>query len=314
MRLNVSAVKLFQTCRVRWYYQYVLNRVPLKPMLALDFGKAYHRIMEEHFLGLGMADAIWKIRDEVSGPITMASFRDEGSAPMSDVTLVELRAAQDVVKMIDKFEEVLLLWKDTYPVTQLLEVEESFEYDYKGVTLVGRPDRGGVVFGKTMHIQNRSLAGGNIALYRNLARWDMHELLYAWALAKKYPERPYGGTLFNIMKKVQYRGKPTKKVPEGKILRPIEEILYQFPVTMTQDRIDKCLEDLLWVAEEMARTRYEIEKKGYWPAANRAVNGGPYGNSYDPYVDVIDGKVSLDDNTRFEARENMYPEAPNDKG
>jgi hypothetical protein len=144
-----------------------------------------------------------------------------------------------------------------------------------------------------------------MALYRNLARWDMHELLYAWALAQKYPERPYGGTLFNIMKKVQYRGKPTKKDPEGKILRPISEILWQFPVTMTKDRIQRCLDDLVWTAEEMERTVEDITQ-GREPAINRNLNAGYFGNSFDPYVDVFDGRVDLMDNTKFKDREDPY--------
>ena len=137
----------------------------------------------------------------------------------------ERRVGLEAIEDLDSFAEPMCLWSDQYHFEiPVLESETSFiiphPYD-DSIRLRGRPDRVGVMLGQVWHVQNRSLnAATNFSLYVDLARRHYHEHLYAEHIAKKYPQWPYGGTLFNLFRKLKFRSKQTKKE-----LRQLNELL-----------------------------------------------------------------------------------------
>jgi hypothetical protein len=108
--------------------------------------------------------------------------------------------------------EALTHWQDLFSIDETLEVETPFEFvhpDDSSIVVRGRPDRVVVSMGRIFHMQHRSLAAGrNIAQYTEPAKLDMHELVYAYHLRTKYAAKglSYGGTIFNIIRKLKYRG------------------------------------------------------------------------------------------------------------
>jgi hypothetical protein len=216
---------------------------------------------------------------------------------------------QDAIEELAKYEEVMGLWKDKYPVGPSVEVEAAFEYphpDDSSILLVGRPDRVAPLWGRLMHWQNRGLnASLNFGTYMELAKRHLHEGLYAWAMRKKYPDVPYGGTGFNLMRKLTYRGKPTKACPEGKILHGPDEIFFQDIIPFTEKRCEGILAEIKWYVDEMRRTRIEAQN-GRIPYPNEKQNGGYFGNSIDPFFKVLEGEIDLEDNRYFKNREDMY--------
>ena len=296
MVLNVSSVKLFQKCRLRWLYEFVYGRVPRKGSLPLEFGKLLHIVFEYHVRdGLAMGEAI---------DVAIADWQ----ARMVSAEYLDRLAGEEACAELHSMREPLSLWTDQYPMTTLA-VEEPFEYPHPtepGLSIKGRPDREVLCFGKLWHVQNRSLnAGKKILLYSELMKSDLHELTYAWALPQKYPQYEYGGTIFNIVRKLKYRGKPTKAVPEGKILHTLDEIMGQIAVPMLETQKAHALMDLAWIGREMDHVIQEAHE-GRFPARNRDMDGGPFGNSKDPYWPVFMGEADLFDDTLFKSREDPY--------
>lgn len=302
-KLNISSVKRFKECRARWLVEWHLNRVPTEGALPLNLGKLVHLVFETH-----LAE---KMR---GGTMSMAeAMAVELHNWNASATLLHGKEQQDMTDAAEAFRtlaEPLSHWVDEFPITRVLEVEEPFEYphpDDPTVVIRGRPDRMAIVYDRGVHIQNRTLASGiNFGLYTELAKRDYHELIYAWAMKQKYPDLKYGGTLMNLIRKLKYRGVPTKACPEGKILHELSEIFGQYMVPMLSAQIDHALRDILWDANEMRRTIQEYEDKGVFPSPNRKLDGGPYGNKIDPYFGVFMGKVSVDDPEYFKPREEMY--------
>jgi hypothetical protein len=231
----------------------------------------------------------------------------------------EVNSAMTAIKDLDSYTEVLCQWRDQYPFDiPVLEAETPFvlisPYD-ETIEFIGRPDRVGVIFGRLFHVQNRSLAQGtNFDLYIRLAKRHLHELVYGYALAEKYKEYPYGGTLFNLLRKVSYRGKPTKACPEGKVLRGIEECLWQGMVNFSHEDLTAGVYRATQWARLMRETELDFIIHGNLPLPNERMNGGMFGNMIDPYFEVLQGDISLDDDKFFKDRENTYSGGLEDNG
>src|SRR6185503_7669879 len=219
----------------------------------------------------------------------------------------------EALEDIDLFTEPMCMWRDNYPFEiPVLEVEAPFEIAHPmddSIGLLGRPDRVGVLWGQLFHVQNRSLAAGvNFGVYTELAKRHYHEHLYAHALHQKYPQYPYGGTIFNLLRKLKYRGVPTKKDPAGKILHKPTEILSQhmMMIDLAGPLHRHVMESLLKHIREMRETERRFREFGEWPAVNEKMNGGVYGNRVDEYFRVLVGELSLDDDRYFRSREDTY--------
>jgi hypothetical protein len=214
-------------------------------------------------------------------------------------------------------EEPLSLWKDRYPFDKaVLEIESPFEFIHPRepqIMLRGRPDRVGIYAGRLYHVQNRSLAAGvNFPLYLELSKRSYHEHLYAEAIAKKYPDYPYGGTFFNLYRKLKYRKKATKaqetKGEPGEIVHQISELFWQHPMGIDlESQLHKnVMGSILDHAVAMIDTEAAYKTHGIIPPPNEKLNGGPYGNTLDPYYRVLTGEIQLSDDTYFKNREDTY--------
>jgi hypothetical protein len=303
--VNISSVKRFHQCRARWLIEWHLNRVPREGALPLNLGKLVHVAFEKYLLNqstsmLAAIDATLAEWTDTIGKQHEAGLLDDA----------EFGEAIDAAKALNDLREPLALWKDQFPVQQVLEVEEPFEFPHpldNNIIVRGRPDRMAVVYGKLVHIQNRTLAAGvNFGLYTELAKRDYHELVYAWAMQLKYPHLKYGGTLMNLIRKLKYRGVPTKACPEGKILHTTDEMFGQFMVPMLDKQVHQAMNDLLYDVMDMQACITDYETNNVMPSPNRQRDGGPYGNKKDPYFDVFMGKVDINDDKFFKPREDMY--------
>ena len=306
--VNISSVKRFHACRARWLIEWHLNRVPREGALPLNLGKLVHVAFEKYLKG-EVASMYFALTS------TQKEWLDELAIRVQNGEINEAEAQEglDASEALDSLIEPLTAWKDQYPIGEPLEVEQPFEFphpDDPNVIIRGRPDRMAPVFGKLAHIQNRTLAAGvNFGLYSELAKRDYHELVYAWAMQKKYPDWKYAGTLMNLIRKLKFRAKPTKNCPEGKILHTLDEIFTQVMVPMLDNQISLAMSDLLKDAHEMQRVIHEWDKFHVLPSPNRKLDGGPYGNHIDPYFNVFTGKTSIYDDKFFKPREDMYVSA-----
>lgn len=314
--VNISGVKRFKECRARWLIEWHLNRVPIEGALPLNLGKLVHEVFDCYLTPavIPIQGGTIPVRHTMQGAIqqTVGKWVDAATTNLA-AQRISQREYEDMIAAKEAFDDLwepLQHWKDQFPIERTLEVEAPFEYPHPSdpsIIIRGRPDRVAVVFGRRVHIQNRTLAAGiNFGLYTELAKRDYHELIYAWAMQQKYPDLSGGGTLMNLIRKLKYRAKPTKNNPEGKILHDLSEIFGQYMVPMKDEQVELALADLLWDAHEMRRTIEEFETTGRFPAPNRKLDGGPYGNRIDPYFNVFMGKVSVHDNTFFKNREDMY--------
>ena len=300
--VNISSVKEYMRCRYRWTCKWVLNRVPRKEPVALTFGKLFHLVFEDYLNGVAtMAHAIEQRKME---------WRQR--AVQTD-DLAERDACEEAIAELDKYAPTMQVWQDRYTFDiPTLEVEEPFEVQSPFnpyIWFKGRPDRVGVLYGRVFHVQNRSLSPSlHFGTYAKLAERHLHELVYGYALARKYPGYPYGGTVLNLLRKLKPVGKATKKFPEGKPLHDVNELMWQGLVNLSEQQILDGMSRATEWAEEMQETqrRFRNSKCRTFPLPNEELNGGFAGNTIDPYFRVMQGEVDLYDDRWFKNREEMY--------
>lgn len=300
--VNVSSVQDFMQCRFRWLCKWVINRVPRDESAALSQGKLLHLIFEDHLTGKRpMKEAIRFRRNEWLDTPT----DEKGRA-----------TAAKAVEGIDDLAEALVQWEDQYVwEVPVLEVEEAFELPFRtddpfvpgmpDIIIRGRPDRVGIMGGQMWHVQNRGLAGSmNFGVYMELATRHYHEHVYARALQRKY-QVPYGGTLFNLVRKLKYRTNVGKKNEKVKTL---DQMFFQHPMSidLTSELHLHVMDSLAYHIAEMWRVEQEYRLIGSVPAANEKMNGGFNGATIDPYFRVLTGKIDLMDDTYFKEREDTY--------
>lgn len=291
MKISVSEIQDYMRCPYRWYCRWVKNRVPQEEAPALAFGRLLHEVFEcaaEHSMEKALTEvpqAWYNLGVEAGG--SELSYR--------------MRALDE----LKEFAEPLSLW--TPEKAEILEVETPFEYKYGAYTLLGRPDTVILLDNYVYHRQHKGLAAAtNFGTYLLLAKRSMHEHLYGEALHEKYPQYKYGGTYFNLMRKLKFRTHITKKKPEGKV-KSLDQMFFQHPVPI--DLGSKLHADVMenlydWV-KRIDNERFECAA-GMKPAINELQNGGPYGNSPDLYFRVLIGEISLDDDRYFKDRIDMY--------
>jgi PD-(D/E)XK nuclease superfamily protein len=300
---NVSSIKDYYRCRYRWACKWVLNRVPRTEARPLRFGKLLHLVFEDFHLGRGSMDEViarwqneWREAQEEVGPSDPAWY-----------------AAADSLDDLAQMREPLLTWHDTYEFkVPALEVEQPYELDLgDGIVLRGRPDRIAVdKFDRLWHIQNRGLAAGlNFALYIDLAQRHYHEHLYAEMVWGRYAGQyaSYGGTFFNLMRKLKYRTKVTKKNPLG-VTKRYDEMFLQHPMSIDLSSAlhADVMECIKADAIEMRELAERVRTGNVRVCINEDLNGGAFGNSRDEYFRVLIGEISLNDDRYFKSREDTY--------
>jgi hypothetical protein len=277
-----------------------MNRVPREDAEPLEFGKLLHVIFEENARGMNMKRAIAK------------HGHDWYLKSQSSTSPMEAAFSAKIFKQLEDISEALVQWKDQYDFEiPVLETEEPFEIRHPSVpsvAIIGRPDRVAVMQGKLWHIQNRGLnQNTNFGVYIDLAKRHYHEHVYAEALSAKYPDYEYGGTVFNLVRKLKYRTGVTKKNPEG-VVKALSELLYQQPmsINLKSDLHIDIMECVAVYALRMKEAEDLWEHKGIIPPPNEDMNGGYWRNKPDLYFRVLTGEITLDDDRYFKDRVDPY--------
>lgn len=297
---NVSEMQDFTKCRFRWWAKWVMNYVPKHEAQPLGFGKLIHRIFETYHSGeYKISECITLHRGHWLG--MMATSTDE----------VDVAVGTKVLKQLDDLTEALVQWQDIYTFDNpCLEAEVPFEVELgDGIVGRGRPDRVAVRDGLLWHVQHKALAAGtHFAVFTDLAKRSYHEHLYAEALFRKYRTmvRGYGGTQFDLIRKLKYRTKITKANPLGECKR-YEEMFQQIPLSIDLDGPlhQHVMDSIRQHAQEMRACR-KLCAGGFIPAPNENMNGGMFGNSPDEYFRVLTGEYELGDDRYFKQREDTY--------
>jgi len=287
--ISVSSVLDYMNCPLRWCYAWIDNRVPCRVPTALRVGTLVHAAFQDHFnthekIGQCLRKRLMEID---------ARWLDEHE--------------QKAVNEAHRLCEPLDLWEDRFPISRTLEVEQPFEVlTPSGLMFIGRPDRVVVCNGQVYHFQHKTVGGSvDVGAYISTARHSMHELLYGWQLAKKYEHTaPYGGTLYNIVRKLKYRSQAKGK--EGQILHTPDEMFFQTPIAIDPALQREAITDLAHVAMMMKETERQYLIGSIRPLPNRNRDRGPFGNTIDPYLGVIIGEASLADDNLFMDREDPY--------
>jgi hypothetical protein len=301
MVFNISEMQDFQRCRFRWWAKWVMDWVPLHEAQPLSFGKLIHRIFETY--SGGQCDMLECINLHRGNWLSlMATTNDE----------VDIAVGLKVLKQLDDLTEALVQWHDTYPFEiECIEAEVPFEIDLgDGLVGRGRPDRVAVRHGLLWHVQHKALASGtHFGVFTDLAKRSYHEHMYAEGLMVKYAGqfKGYGGTQFDLIRKLKYRTKVTKANPLGECKR-YEEMFQQVPVNIDLDSPlhEHVMDSIRHHAREMRSCRHRWLSIGEVPAPNENMNGGAYGNSPDEYFRVLTGEYELGDPRYFKKREDTY--------
>jgi hypothetical protein len=297
--VNVSSVQDFYQCRYRWFCKWVLNRVPRKESEALHLGKVIHIVFENFY----RKDQ--PLRDAAVEQYNLLEKSLPTAKPWETETI---RKTMDALLEI---EEAWPLWQDKYPMdVPVLEVEEPFTMTFPempGVQFRGRPDRVCIMNGLVWHVQNRGLAAQmNFGTYVRLAKRHFHEHLYAEHLAVKYAQDgDYGGTLFNLVRKLKFRTNEGKKNEKTKTAT---DMFWQHPMSVNLASLQHkaVMEDLFYHVDEMRRVIREYDNTGRLPAPNDKMNGGFSGSAEDPYFKLLIGEIELRDDEWFKDREDTY--------
>jgi hypothetical protein len=224
-----------------------------------------------------------------------------------------MRALTTIIDLREAFP----LWEDKFADMETLEVEGGFEYQDPEVPWLmwkGRPDRVVKMGTRIWHVQNRGLAAQtNFGTYTRLAKRHYHEHLYGEHLEKKYCTRKnklrYGGTIFNLVRKLKFRTNVGKK---NETTKTREEMFWQGPISyeMKSGLHKSVMMSMRQHAEEMREVERRWHEENRVPAPNEKMNGGFNGSSEDPYFKVLIGEITLDDGTVFTAREDTYAPGP----
>jgi len=302
-KVNVSAMQDFMQCRFRYWAKWIMNRVPVTGAPALDAGKLLHRIFEGPYLkGETLAEAADRECEEYRLLIPSVHPAAQVNAMKALVTIIDMR-------------EAFPLWHDKFSGMETLEVEAGFEYPDPEIPWLiwrGRPDRVVKMGSRIWHVQNRGLAAStNFGTYTRLAKRHYHEHLYGEHLEKLYctPKKrgglTYGGTIFNLVRKLKFRTNVGKK---NESTKTAEEMFWQGAVSyeMSSGLHQSVMACMRQHAVAMRQVEREWVEDNIIPAPNEKLNGGFSGSSEDPYFKVLIGEVSLDDDSVFTAREDTY--------
>lgn len=299
MRLNISQVKDWQHNPVLWFYRYQLKRSPRFAANALAVGSAMHRAFDYSFKGVTMAEAVAMVTEEVQQDYRRLLQENYPGA------------AEKLLTGWQEIAELLIHWSDRFDV-QTVASELTLEATLpNGDILYGRLDRLGVYASQLWHVQNRSLAAStNLPLYLQTSEMDLHENAYAWLVEQNrqlLPEGvrdlPYGGTIYNIVRKLKLVGK------NGKELHKPDECFVQEMVAIQPGLVEKVLHTVCEVANEIRPFAEGALMKRICPATCAR---GQFGNSRCPYYGVCVGLDDIHDDALFMDAVDPYQEAANE--
>ncbi len=290
--ISVSSMQHFQDDPLTWCYTWLDNRVPRSSGAAVSTGRFVHKAFEAYFKEGG------RVGDHLASIL----------APIDPRYLTD--RAGKAFAGAERLIEPLNLWEDRYPITETLAVEEPFERTlYNGLIFQGRPDRVVVCYDKVWHFQHKTLAASrNPNTFIELSKHSFHELLYADHLRSQFANREYGGSIFNVIRKVKYRSE-AKGPKYGTILNDVDKMFMQRHINLDPVEIMRAKYDMDLLAEQMLRTAEAYIGESVprcTPPRNRHFDSGYYGTGINPYLPVILGDTTLDDDSRYMDRQDQY--------
>jgi hypothetical protein len=203
----------------------------------------------------------------------------------------QFEQAEDLMAEWSTLRTLLGSWTSQYEV-ETIAVEQVLDKQLPGSAhiLYGTPDRVVRWQGQFWHVQNRTLSATTpIAPYLRAASLNMHELAYAW-LISQHGMTPYGGTLFNIIRKLKLIG------AKGKALHTPEECFVQEFIPLSAARIRDCLAEITRAADQMAFYAADPPQS----LCTESCILGRFGNKLCAYFDVCNGDAALSDDSMYE--------------
>lgn len=292
LNISVSSIQDFQRCPLRWCFKYLENRVPRYEPTAFTVGKLVHTACEEYFT-------------DGPNPPESPGHALEEKVNTATALLLDERENQ-ALKEVSELIEPLKKWTDFYPIEETLEVEVSHSVPLWHDTIAFRikPDRVVRIKDHIYHMQHKTIAAQrDVGTFVEVASHSLHELTYAWVLQSIYPQYTYGGSIYNLVRKLKY--KSAAKATPGKILHQPHEFFSQWIVATDPDHIKLAVSDIHTLAKQMQNVA-----DAYWggdlPPANRREDEDFFSKRTDPYFDVLMGRATLSDDTRFMDREDHH--------
>jgi len=274
VKFNISQIIEFEKCPVRWYFRYVMRRVPRSTYEAwpLVLGTHTHKFFERFFSNfLPQHHAANLFLDECLNS--------------NDLQPIDKRVKQ--AAQAEMMATALRRWKSDYEF-KTLNTEEVLEAPLGGHTLVGRLDRRVEYMSSMMHYQIKTMGTStNLDAFITSRRRNSHELGYAYLIQKNFGELPSKMFLNGIRK-------TTLNVLNSKP----ETVYVQEFIPLSEDQISGFLADTVRTFESMC---------GYATISNwkeipqrREADTNPYnGGKLDPYFWVLMGRDDIHDEELF---------------
>lgn len=194
MRINISAINLYRECPQKWFNRYVLLREPPPRSLALQVGTMFHVAMQEY---LNLRKSGVNHEESLSAALNYLEAQRILAWERGDTKL-----AHEIEGVKDNF--AYFEGPQFYSPDGILMVEEELELPIgEGIILVGRPDA--VVLGidgRIYHLQHKAMMLSiSLSAFNESRRLSPHELGYKRMIERKFPDKKYGGTIMNVLKK-----------------------------------------------------------------------------------------------------------------
>lgn len=289
MRVNVSAIKLFQRSQREWFFKYHLKRVPRRPEGAYLFTGSWWHSVVEHLAKHKSLDIALEFACDLQ-----KRYLDDFAQHGSDIYWQKL--VKDFSDETSRLIRLFPMMPLRFIPENILSVEESIEVKLPDSqhTLIGRPDQVILLKDKYWHLQFKTISDRTpMSVFVPTRARDLHELAYAYLICGKYctPEQ-YGGTLLNVVRKIS-----NKAITEDPGKAFVQELI---PISFTD--VWDAISDIIAIADDMEAVitgkRRLIE--------NRESDTNKFGNVISPYFEALYNKASIEDNF-------LYMDAPQDR-
>lgn len=288
MILSMSQVKDIIQCPSRALFKYRDKRVPRRTATPLTLGKLWHGFCESVLKQHNVSQAMVEM-EQAAGQCIL-DLRDDGEDDKANKLATEVGILREAANH----------WRPDPDVEEILAVEQAMTLPLGSIpgcpdslTLQFRPDTVVRKFGSLWHEQHRSLGPSiGIPLYLEAAPRDLTERMYHLGLKHNYPGEDVIGTNFDLLRKLK---------PETIRAKP-SAALGRHPVPMDPALCAEAARQVLSVAHVWYLFTHDLLE----PWDNAYLDRGSYGNSKDPYLDVLLRKASLGDDDLFMPTEERY--------
>ena len=285
MRVNISRIQARLMCPAYEHYRYRLKRAPQFAGVALYTGIAVHKFFE---VFLPHASEVYSRRDAMDA--LEAEFKKAFAlCEDGDERYEKLNFDLKLMRLLLPQWEVPKDWR-------VLGVEKIMEVDtpINGHTLFGRLDALVEWNGRLWHMQHKTASAyTSIPIYVKAIQRSWHENVYAAMVRKAFPDRLYGGTCLNLVRKVAQ-----KVAQDPKAVHSAFHIEY-IPISTkamndTLTDLDAIVDTMHFEEEDAQARRVATENApAFRPVQHHDACTGKYGNSLCAYLDVCEGTDTI---------------------